>query len=142
MQRLARILSGLGSPRILVLGDLILDRYIEGAASRVSPEAPVLVFEKQDERFLLGGACNVAANLVSMGARPSVLGVVGDDEVALRMREQLALVGIDAERIVTDPTRPTTVKIFVNKESMDFDVQASYRNSYVRKYIVRDIPNP
>ena len=130
MQRLARILSGLGSPRILVLGDLILDRYIEGAASRVSPEAPVLVFEKQDERFLLGGACNVAANLVSMGARPSVLGVVGDDEVALRMREQLALVGIDAERIVTDPTRPTTVKTrYVSRTQQVMRVDVEQRHA-------------
>ncbi|MBK8974971.1 MAG: D-glycero-beta-D-manno-heptose-7-phosphate kinase [Planctomycetes bacterium] len=110
MQHLARILRDLGSPSVLVVGDLILDRYIEGAARRVSPEAPVLVFEKEDERALLGGACNVAANLVSLGAKAAVLGVVGRDDTARRLRALLDEVGIDSSWTVEDPTRPTTRK--------------------------------
>lgn len=110
MQRLARIVSDLGSPPILVIGDLILDRYIEGSAGRVSPEAPVLIFEKQSERSLLGGACNVAANLVSLGARAAVLGVVGADATGEHLRGLLRDLGIDDSPCVIDPTRPTTRK--------------------------------
>ena len=73
MEDLAVVLEKLPSPSILVVGDLILDRYVQGRADRVSPEAPVLVFETESKRDLLGGACNVAANLVNLGARASVL---------------------------------------------------------------------
>ena len=110
MQRLARILRDLGSPKVLVVGDLILDRYIDGDARRVSPEAPVLVFEKRSERHLMGGACNVAANLVSLGAEASVLGVVGRDETAVHLRSLLRELSIDDRRCVEDTTRPTTLK--------------------------------
>jgi D-beta-D-heptose 7-phosphate kinase/D-beta-D-heptose 1-phosphate adenosyltransferase len=110
MQRLARIVRDLESVPILVVGDLILDAYIEGSARRVSPEAPVLVFEKDSERAQLGGACNVAANLVALGSRAAVLGVVGDDSTAGVLRNLLAETGIDDSPCVTDPSRPTTRK--------------------------------
>ncbi|MCC6781935.1 MAG: D-glycero-beta-D-manno-heptose 1-phosphate adenylyltransferase [Planctomycetes bacterium] len=110
MQRLARIVRDLGSPPILVVGDLILDCYIEGSARRVSPEAPVLVFEKEGERVLLGGACNVAANLVSLGASAAVLGLVGADQTADALRGLLRELGIDDSPCVVDPSRPTTRK--------------------------------
>jgi D-beta-D-heptose 7-phosphate kinase/D-beta-D-heptose 1-phosphate adenosyltransferase len=67
-RRLAELLAGLPAAQVLVVGDLILDRYADGKATRVSPEAPVLVFEAGAERYLLGGACNVAANLRELGA--------------------------------------------------------------------------
>lgn len=109
-RRLAEILAGLPSARILVVGDLILDRYADGKASRVSPEAPVLVFEAGDERHLLGGACNVAANLRELGATAAVLGVVGDDDAGRRLRQLLHDAGIDTAAMVVDPSRPTTRK--------------------------------
>ncbi len=108
--RLAQVLEALPSARILVIGDLILDRYIDGRANRVSPEAPVLVFELESERYLLGGAGNVAANLRSLGAEAAVLGVCGDDESGRRLRKLLAEGGIDTGPLVTDKTRPTTRK--------------------------------
>ncbi|MFO1052974.1 MAG: D-glycero-beta-D-manno-heptose 1-phosphate adenylyltransferase [Planctomycetota bacterium] len=110
MQRLARVVHDLGSPAILVVGDLILDGYVEGSAKRVSPEAPVLVFEKEGERALLGGACNVAANLLALGARAAVLGVVGADSTGESLRALLREAGIDDSPCVVDPTRPTTRK--------------------------------
>ncbi|HEX6813947.1 MAG TPA: D-glycero-beta-D-manno-heptose 1-phosphate adenylyltransferase [Planctomycetota bacterium] len=109
-RRLATILEGLPTTRILVVGDLILDRYADGKASRVSPEAPVLVFDFDSERYLLGGACNVAANLRELGAATSVLGVIGDDEAGSRLRSLLAGAGIDTQALVVDDTRPTTRK--------------------------------
>jgi len=109
-RRLAELFEQLASTRILVVGDLILDRYADGKASRVSPEAPVLVFDFDHERYLLGGACNVAANLRALGASASVLGVVGDDEAGARLRSLLRDADIDTQALVTDATRPTTRK--------------------------------
>ena len=109
-RRLADLLAGLASTRILVVGDLILDRYADGKASRVSPEAPVLVFDFDSERYLLGGACNVAANLRELGAAASVLGVIGDDEGGRRLHALLREADIDTQALVVDTTRPTTRK--------------------------------
>jgi D-beta-D-heptose 7-phosphate kinase / D-beta-D-heptose 1-phosphate adenosyltransferase len=109
-RRLADLLEALPNTRILVVGDLILDRYADGKANRVSPEAPVLVFEYDSERYLLGGACNVAANLRELGASASVLGVVGDDEAGEQLRTLLGQADIDTQALVTDTTRPTTRK--------------------------------
>lgn len=108
--RLAGVLAALPDTRILVVGDLILDRYADGKASRVSPEAPVLVFDFANERYLLGGACNVAANLSALGASASVLGLVGDDEGGVRLRGLLEAADIDTQALVVDKARPTTRK--------------------------------
>ena len=109
-QRLAATLAALPNTRILVVGDLILDRYADGRAQRVSPEAPVLVFEFESERYLLGGACNVAANLRELGASASVLGAIGDDEAGRQLRGLLEQADIDTQALVVDRTRPTTRK--------------------------------
>ncbi|MGE3175704.1 MAG: PfkB family carbohydrate kinase [Planctomycetota bacterium] len=109
-RRLRQVLEGLQAPRILVVGDLILDRYADGRTGRVSPEAPVLVFEFDSERYLLGGACNVAANLRGLGATTAVLGAIGDDEAGQRLRALLHDDGIDTSTLVVDRTRPTTRK--------------------------------
>lgn len=109
-RRLAEVLSGLPPTRILVVGDLILDRYADGKALRVSPEAPVLVFDFERDRYLLGGACNVGANLSTLGASASVLGVIGDDEPGERLRSLLSDADIDTRALVVDASRPTTRK--------------------------------
>ncbi|MCA8944238.1 MAG: bifunctional heptose 7-phosphate kinase/heptose 1-phosphate adenyltransferase [Planctomycetes bacterium] len=130
MQRLVRLVRELSSPSILVVGDLILDRYVEGNASRVSPEAPVLVFEKQDQRLLLGGACNVAANLVGLGARASVLGVIGTDSMGATLRELLTEGSIDTTPVVVDASRPTTLKTrYVSKTAQVLRVDTERRHS-------------
>lgn len=127
--RLADVLAGLPTTRILVIGDLILDRYADGKASRVSPEAPVLVFDFDSERYLLGGACNVAANLRGIGAATSVLGVIGDDEAGRRLRGLLEDVDIDTQALVVDSTRPTTRKTrYVAKTLQVLRVDEESRN--------------
>ncbi|MCR9247175.1 MAG: bifunctional heptose 7-phosphate kinase/heptose 1-phosphate adenyltransferase [bacterium] len=108
--RLADVFGSLPDTRILVVGDLILDRYADGKASRVSPEAPVLVFDFASDRYLLGGACNVAANLAALGASASVLGVIGEDEGGARLRQLLEDADIDTQALVVDRDRPTTRK--------------------------------
>ena len=78
-QRAARLLRECREQKILVIGDLMLDRYIYGSVSRISPEAPVPVVRVTEERSMPGGACNVAWNVRSLGARAAVAGVLGRD---------------------------------------------------------------
>ena len=96
--------------RIVVLGDLMLDEFIWGRVRRISPEAPVPVVEVERQTLALGGAGNVVSNLVALGARPTPLGVVGDDTDAERMRSQFLGLGISADGLVIDRARPTTLK--------------------------------
>ncbi|GAB4141915.1 MAG: D-glycero-beta-D-manno-heptose-7-phosphate kinase [Planctomycetota bacterium] len=127
-RRLADALASLGPERILVVGDLILDRYVEGRAGRVSPEAPVLVFEFESERYRLGGACNVAANLRGLGAATSVLGVIGNDTSGRRLSSLMAHEGIDTDSVVEDSTRPTTCKTrYVSKTAQVLRVDEESR---------------
>jgi D-beta-D-heptose 7-phosphate kinase/D-beta-D-heptose 1-phosphate adenosyltransferase len=127
-RRLSQILEGLPPVRVLVVGDLILDRYVDGRAGRVSPEAPVLVFEFDSERYLLGGACNVAANLRALGAATAVLGALGDDDAGRTLRRLLHDDGIDTSALVVDRTRPTTRKTrYVSKTSQVLRVDEESR---------------
>jgi D-beta-D-heptose 7-phosphate kinase/D-beta-D-heptose 1-phosphate adenosyltransferase len=100
----------LGRPRVLVIGDLMLDRYVWGDADRISQEAPVILFRAERREERLGGASSVATLLRALGAEVSLVGVVGDDADAGRLKTMLLDQGIDFEGVVTDPTRPTTVK--------------------------------
>lgn len=97
--------------RIGVVGDLMLDRFIRGSVSRISPEAPVPVVEvNQPETSHLGGAGNVVANLAALGARPVVFAVVGDDAAGGTVRQELRRLGVVQSGLVRAPGRPTTVK--------------------------------
>lgn len=97
-------------PRILIVGDIILDRYRYGSTSRISPEAPIVVLAATREERLLGGCGNVAANLAALGAEVRCVAVVGQDESAARVRDLLAESGVDAGDMVTDSSRPTISK--------------------------------
>ncbi|HVS08387.1 MAG TPA: D-glycero-beta-D-manno-heptose-7-phosphate kinase [Planctomycetota bacterium] len=103
-------LETLARPRILVLGDLILDRYITGDVERISPEAPIPVLSARSSEERLGGAGNVSANLRAMEAEVEVLGVLGDDGRARRLRGMLEAIGIECGGCLVDPDRPTTEK--------------------------------
>jgi D-beta-D-heptose 7-phosphate kinase/D-beta-D-heptose 1-phosphate adenosyltransferase len=104
------LVQGLGQPRVLVIGDLMLDRYVWGNAERISQEAPVILLhaDKREER--LGGASSVATMLRALGARVALAGVVGPDGDGGRIRQILTDLGIDHEGVVTDSSRPSTVK--------------------------------
>ncbi len=97
-------------PKVLVLGDIISDVYLWGAVSRISPEAPVPVFESAERRPVLGGAANVAANLKTFGCEVYLLGVVGMDTAAEEVRMLLEKQRIATTWLVEDPGRPTTEK--------------------------------
>src|SRR5687767_14587464 len=110
MSDLVELVQGLGAPRILVVGDVMLDRYVWGNAERISQEAPVVLLraDKREER--LGGASSVATLLAALGARTSLVGLVGRDGDGLQVRHMLARLGVEAEGGIADPARPTTVK--------------------------------
>src|SRR5262249_36796691 len=107
---LVDLVQNLGQPRVLVVGDLMLDRYVWGDAERISQEAPVVLLhaDKREER--LGGASSVATMLRALGARVAVAGVIGQDSDGQRICKMLEDQGVDAEGIVEDPERPSTVK--------------------------------
>jgi rfaE bifunctional protein kinase chain/domain len=110
LPRLKRLLPRLKGRHIGVLGDLMLDRYLWGTASRLSPEAAVPVVDFCEQSECLGGAGNVAANLAALGARVEVFGVIGEDEPARALRKCLRGAGIAEQGIVSAKSRVTSVK--------------------------------
>lgn len=100
----------LAQRRVIVMGDLILDEYLIGRASRLSREAPVPVLEFESRELIPGGAANPAANIAALGSAPVQIGVVGADAHAVTLREVLHTRGIETGALVTDVGRPTTVK--------------------------------
>jgi D-beta-D-heptose 7-phosphate kinase/D-beta-D-heptose 1-phosphate adenosyltransferase len=105
-----RILSRFDGLRVLVVGDLMIDEYVWGHASRISPEAPVLVLDAAHETFVPGGAANVAKQLVDLGASVAVAGAVGEDAAAERLKGELGRMGADTAAVVATADRPTTQK--------------------------------
>ena len=101
---------------IIVIGDVMLDHFVKGSVSRISPEAPVPVVNVEREDFVAGGAGNVAVNLAALGAKPTVISVLGDDANGIILKQFLENTGADTSKIVTDKTRPTTQKVRVIAE--------------------------
>lgn len=104
------LVQRLGQPRVLVVGDLMLDRYVWGDAERISQEAPVILLHADRREERLGGASSVATMLRALGAKVSLAGVVGGDADGGRIRQMLAELGIDHEGVLSDSGRPSTVK--------------------------------
>lgn len=108
------LLERVASVRVLVVGDLMLDRYVTGRVDRVSPEAPVPVVRVEEERSAIGGAGNVAANVTALGAACAVVGCVGDDADGERLTGILESKGVDSGGVARVAARPTTVKTRVH----------------------------
>jgi D-beta-D-heptose 7-phosphate kinase/D-beta-D-heptose 1-phosphate adenosyltransferase len=96
---------------ILVVGDVMLDQFVFGAVTRISPEAPVPIVEHRRDEYRLGGAANVAHNVQALGARVKVVGIVGEDEAGARVAADLNSTGADASGLQRDSGRPTTRKL-------------------------------
>lgn len=107
---LAALLDAYQGRRALVVGDLMLDEYIFGAATRISQEAPVMVIRQSGTRAVPGAAANVAANMVAMGAHVEIVGVVGQDIAGDMLAEALVSSGLGDGGVVRDPSRVTTRK--------------------------------
>ncbi|MCX8030903.1 MAG: D-glycero-beta-D-manno-heptose-7-phosphate kinase [Thermodesulfovibrionales bacterium] len=109
--------------KILVIGDLILDRYILGKVTRISPEAPVPVVDVVEENFRMGGAANVANNIRALGGKVTIAGTIGNDSAGNKLVEMLTTSNINIEGLITD-RRHTTVKTRViahNQQVVRFD---------------------
>lgn len=145
--RLNKVVSDFKKARVLVIGDLILDEFIWGDVSRISPEAPVPVVWVRRESFMPGGASNVANNLRSLGARTFIAGVIGDDERGAILKSELEQKGVDTCGVMIDESRPTTLKtrvvahhqqvVRIDKEKKDAlnDIMISKITGYAKKII-------
>lgn len=109
-ERLQKIVSRLGGHEIIVLGDVMLDEYLWGNVSRISPEAPVPVVQVERQESKLGGAANVALNLKVLGDHPILVGVCGRDIASTKLKRLLGKNQIADSVLVTDNQRPTTTK--------------------------------
>ncbi len=96
--------------RVLVLGDVMVDAYLHGSVTRLSPEAPVPIINLSKSEDRLGGAANVALNLLSLGAEALICSVIGQDAGAEKMRELLKKMKLDDRGVISSPTRKTTIK--------------------------------
>ncbi len=110
MQRYEKIISNFARKNILVIGDIMVDRFIYGNVSRISPEAPVPVVEISKEIYMAGGAANVVANIVSVGGSACVIGVAGEDFSAEYLLKSLNSNGIVTSGVIKDKSRPTILK--------------------------------
>ncbi|HBH96172.1 MAG TPA: D-glycero-beta-D-manno-heptose-7-phosphate kinase [Candidatus Omnitrophica bacterium] len=109
-ERLRRLIAAFSKPKILVVGDCMLDEFIWGQVNRISPEAPVPVVWVQSESVMPGGAANVANNIRSLGGRVQMAGVIGTDPWGDTLVETLTKRGIGTEGLLREPSRATTVK--------------------------------
>src|SRR5688572_30264264 len=114
-ERARQITMGFPRARILVVGDAMLDKFIVGRVTRISPEAPVPVVAFDHEMHRLGGAANVAHNIVALGGRATLVAVTGQDDAAAMLAQSCRESGI-APSLVGDPTRFTTTKVRIVTE--------------------------
>lgn len=110
---LARTVRNFGAARVLVLGDVMLDRYVSGEASRLSPEAPIPVLRPTRRRATLGGAANVALNIVTLGGQAKLVGVVGNDADGAELTRLLACSGVTPLLVVAEDRRTTSKTRFM-----------------------------
>ena len=117
-------LEKLSGIRILVVGDYMLDRYLNGTVSRVSPEAPVPVVRILGKKLEMGGAGNVALNILALGGKVRALTDIGDDEGGSLLISQLADSGVDTQFIFRTPLRTTSIKTRIvaqNQQMLRYD---------------------
>jgi len=110
LQRLLKIIGNFKKAKILVVGDIILDEFVWGKVSRISPEAPVPIVEVTKESIMFGGAANVLQNIRALGGEALLLGVIGDDYNGEKLVEMLKTDGYNTDGIIIDHLRPTSIK--------------------------------
>ncbi|MFH1575440.1 MAG: D-glycero-beta-D-manno-heptose-7-phosphate kinase [Candidatus Nealsonbacteria bacterium] len=126
MENYSNILQKFKNPKVLVVGDLMLDEYLLGNVDRISPEAPIPVLDVKEINFRLGGAANTAYNIKSLGDNVFLAGVVGSDEKGGILKKILAERGINHEGVMVDSQRKTTIKTRVvaqNQQIVRIDIE-------------------
>ena len=138
-QRLLKILEQFSNKKILVVGDIMLDKYIWGEVSRISPEAPVQVVNVQKETYAPGGASNVASNASALNGKIYIVGIAGDDEAKNILLEELKKKEINTDGIFTDNEKPTTQKVRIVGRSQQL-LRVDYeKKEHVHKNIEHSI---
>ena len=110
-EHLIEIIRRFGDQKIVIVGDAIADRFVHGAISRVSREAPVFILQHQHTETLPGGAANCAMNLVALGAKVSLISVTGNDEAGNELRAKLENAGVNVEGVIASEKIQTTTKV-------------------------------
>lgn len=110
LAKINKTISRFSDVKVLIIGDLILDEFVWGDTSRISPEAPVPVVLVERESLMPGGAANVASNIRALGAKAYLVGAIGRDEDGRRLEKILKEKGVDLEGVISDAQRPTTLK--------------------------------
>ncbi|MBN1830673.1 MAG: D-glycero-beta-D-manno-heptose-7-phosphate kinase [Deltaproteobacteria bacterium] len=121
---LRRHVDDLSDTKVIVVGDILMDEYIWGDVSRISPEAPVPVVEVRQETKMLGGAANVVNNIASLGGIPILCGVIGDDQTGREIVDTMMQKGLRTDGLISEPDRPTSIKTRVvahNQQVVRFD---------------------
>src|SRR3972149_10150149 len=124
MDRLSEYISRFNNATVLVVGDIIADHYVWGKVERISPEAPVPIVDVQSESFMLGGAGNVTGNILSLGGKVRLCGVVGRDDMGRWIVNRLRSEGVCTDGIVVEEGRPSSKKTRViahNQHVVRFD---------------------
>jgi D-beta-D-heptose 7-phosphate kinase/D-beta-D-heptose 1-phosphate adenosyltransferase len=129
-----KLLDNFKDKNILVIGDIMLDKYIYGEVERISPEAPVQVVSVKSEKYILGGAANVANNTASLGAKTNICGVTGEDEAGNILLSCLHEKNINGDMVFSDKDKKTIQKIRVVSQSQQL-IRIDYENSnYIAEY--------
>jgi len=121
---LKKLVDSFQKAGVLVIGDIIMDEYLWGDVTRISPEAPVPVVDVKSKTKMLGGSANVIRNISSLGAKPILCGVVGDDPVGREILSEIKKMGLTSDGIVIEANRPTSIKTRVvahNQQIVRFD---------------------
>ncbi|MEK6945968.1 MAG: PfkB family carbohydrate kinase, partial [Nanoarchaeota archaeon] len=125
--KLLKILDNFKGKRILVIGDIMLDKYVWGDVSRISPEAPVQVVNVLSETYEAGGAANVANNISALSGYALMVGIAGNDEARKILVEELRKKNIDVNGILIDKDKPTTQKVRILGKSQQL-LRVDYEN--------------
>jgi rfaE bifunctional protein kinase chain/domain len=138
--KLLQSLPKLAGRSVLVIGDVFLDEYITGRATRLSREAPIPVLELAGRRYVPGGAANPSSNIVALGGMAYQVGVIGDDEAGRTLLAKLKEVGIDTVAVVTDSRRPTTTKTrIVAQGSLRYPQQLARIDHLARRPVAGEV---
>jgi D-beta-D-heptose 7-phosphate kinase/D-beta-D-heptose 1-phosphate adenosyltransferase len=130
---LLKLIDSFKKQTILVVGDIMIDKFIWGKVKRISPEAPVPVVEITRETEMLGGAANVASNIAALGGRAFIVGTIGEDGTGKTLKEMLSEKGISSEYLVYDAHRPTIIKTRIIAASqqvvrVDKEIKGTFEN--------------
>lgn len=135
------IINKFQGKKVLVIGDIMLDHYIFGRVSRISPEAPVPVLNKESESFSPGGAANVSINLKSLGAHTSLIGIVGKDNYGKEILSRLKKSGVNCDHILLNDKKSTTVKSRIVSSSQQILRIDSEDTEYIESFFASGIVN-